>query len=223
MATHIALLGARQTGKTTLAQTLAEGLEQANVGPVAWVPAPTTPPEPDLGSIASMDRYRQAALAQAQATDRCARAVGPHGWVVTDTPALQFRALHPGLCDPPPPSTERGPCPETPLWLLMGMDLPTATHPAWDTALRQALALDGTPVQTIYGQGADRVHAAWQALLAKLGPSHPASNAIQNIAKNTENESGRRLKSLQFKPVCENCGNAECEHRLFRQLIAGRR
>jgi hypothetical protein len=191
----IALLGAPRTGKTTLAQALARGLEQAQVGPVVLVPDP-------------------ALAAQTQATAQGLQTAGPQGWVVIDNPAL-------GQTGANPFADAAAPWPD--LMLLMGLDLPGATHPDVDQAIRQRVLGAPTPLHTVYGEGTDREQAAWQALLARLGPGHAALNAIENIAAHAYSESARRLKSLQFKPVCENCGNAECEHRLFQQLIAGRR
>lgn len=206
----IALLGAPRTGKTTLARTLAQGLKQAQVGPVVLVADPLSADHPNLAPPPPLAECQAAALAQAQATAQGMQTAGPQGWVVIDIPTPL------GL---PPFSL-----PTTPsLRLLMGLDLPPcATHTDQDNALRQALARQATPVHTIYGEGSDREQAAWQTLLGRLGSGHPAANAIEKIAAHAYSESARRIKSLQFKPMCENCGNAECEHRLFRQLIAGR-
>lgn len=209
----IALLGAPRTGKTTLAQALAQGLEQAQVGPVVLVADPLSPAHPNPDEPPSLAECQAAARAQAKATAQGMQTAGAQGWVVIDIPTPL------GL---PPFSL-----PTTPsLLLLMGLDLACATQPDADSALRQALAGGPspvhTPIHTVYGQGSERAQAAWQALLGRLGSGHPAANTIESVAAHAYPESARRLKSLQFKPVCENCGNAECEHRLFRQLIAGR-
>ncbi|GAB4091020.1 hypothetical protein [Hydrogenophaga soli] len=206
----IALLGARHTGKTTLAQALARGLEQAQVGPVVLVADLLSPRHPNPDEPPSLAECQAAAHTLTLATAQGMQTAGAQGWVVIDIPTPL------GL---PPFSL-----PTTPsLLLLMGLDLPPcATHTDQDNALRQALARQATPVHTIYGEGSDREQAAWQTLLGRLGSGHPAANAIKKIAAHAYSESARRIKSLQFKPMCENCGNAECEHRLFRQLIAGR-
>lgn len=180
MAFVIALVGAQGSGRSTLAQALAQGLQQAGLGPVArslqW---PSDPPDP------------------------------PADW-------LLLEGLTPSdLADVPCAEGDR-------LVLLMGLDRPSAVQQTQDRQWRQALLQQAVPHQTVYGQAQERTHAAWLALASHLGVGHWAHDALQTIANHSGGKSAERLKSLQFKPVCENCGSAECEHRLFRRLIAGR-
>ncbi len=95
------------------------------------------------------------------------------------------------------------------LVLLTGLDLPTSDLPPaeqarQDSALRAALQAAGLGWRVVYGQGAERLGNALQAV-AEVAPW-----AWQ--ASVSESEAGR-WQRLQAN--CEKCGDAACEHRLF--------
>lgn len=104
------------------------------------------------------------------------------------------------------------------LTLLMGLDLPwvadglcrdgPTARQATDTLLRARLEQAGISFQTIYGTGQARVSQALRALGAAMGRPLLAQDPFW--------EQGRRRWN------CEKCSDPECEHRLFRDLIAQR-
>jgi HTH-type transcriptional repressor of NAD biosynthesis genes len=104
------------------------------------------------------------------------------------------------------------------LTLLMGLDLPwvpdglfrdsPAARQTTDAILRARLEQAGISFQTIYGSGEARVQQALRTLGAAMG--HPL------VAQDPFWEQGRRRWN------CEKCSDPECEHRLFRDLIAQR-
>ncbi|HYF20159.1 MAG TPA: ATP-binding protein [Ramlibacter sp.] len=78
--------------------------------------------------------------------------------------------------------------------LLMGLDLPGAGHEAEDARLRQSLQQAGVAWQVVYGSGPNRLRAA----LAALGAAP------------------REEAPVRWTWNCERCGDADCEHRLFK-------
>jgi thymidylate kinase len=97
--------------------------------------------------------------------------------------------------------------------LLCGLDLmlaPSDVHQKADEALRQALTQQHTAFQVVYGQGAERfTHALYAAAL------RAQALGLEALAANM-----RQLQPLRWTGACEHCADADCEHRLFSQLIA---
>lgn len=97
------------------------------------------------------------------------------------------------------------------LTLLAGLDLPwvadgfqrdgAAMQQRIDARLRQVLLEARLPFVTIYGQGAQRLEAALQAV-----------DRAQGIARD------RHTEGPAWVWVCDSCSDAECEHRLFSRL-----
>jgi len=89
---------------------------------------------------------------------------------------------------------------------LSGLCLLLAGGPE-DTTLRETLARAGLAYSVLYGDAAQQAAAAW-ALLAPL---------VGVPASATE-------PSPRAGPIwrCEKCSDPECEHRLFRDLLARR-
>jgi nicotinamide riboside kinase len=99
------------------------------------------------------------------------------------------------------------------LTLLMGLDLPAhdaqvddgAARAAMDAHLREVLTQAGASWRVIYGQGPERVQQALQAVAAVL------PWAWTDTAR--EEDIGRWAR---LRASCEKCGDADCEHRLFK-------
>jgi len=91
------------------------------------------------------------------------------------------------IADDPPPVQCRG----FDFTLLMGVDL-AGSDEAADALLRQALQDAGVAYQVIYGTGPARLRAA----MAIVEPSPQAPK--------------------RWTWNCDRCGDADCEHRLFR-------
>lgn len=209
----VALLGGESSGKSTLARQLHEALAAQGLATAlvpehlrAWCEAAGRAPL----------AHEQAAIAAEQtALIEQARA----GVVIADTTALVVAAYSEHYFG------DRSLWPEAiaaqrriGLTLLMGLDLPwqsdgffresPAVSEAIDALLRRELQAAGVAYQTIYGQGPQRLRAALAAVATALGrdllPDDPA------------------LRKGTGRWQCEACSDPECEHRLFRALIARR-
>ena len=77
-----------------------------------------------------------------------------------------------------------------------------------DTILRARLEQAGVTYQTVYGRGNERTSQALRTVSARMGLAMKAQDPFW--------EQGRRRWN------CEKCSDPECEHRLFRDLIAQR-
>ena len=235
MAFTVALLGAECTGKTTLAKQLVDGLRAAQLGPVAlaseslrgWCQAHgRTPEAPEQAHIAQL---------QAQAMAKAQQQVGPSGWVVADTTPLQTAAYSHAYfaSDALDEHAAAHHSQQVQLTLLMGLDLPwqadgflrdgPALQTRTDQHLRHVLHMHRLPHQVVYGTGPAREGSAWLALAAHPSMQKTAQLAFKTIAEKLMEKSGRFPKNVPFMPMCEHCDNAECEHRLFTRLTAGRR
>ena len=99
--------------------------------------------------------------------------------------------------------------------LLMGLDLPWIgdgfqrdgphVREPVDNALRQSLGLAGLPYQVVYGLDAQRLENAFFCI------SQQAPNWAKPLT--------RPEPTVRWKGPCETCGDGDCEHRLFTQLI----
>ena len=96
--------------------------------------------------------------------------------------------------------------------LLCGLDLtgtPSELQHTSDQALRDALTQQHTAFQVVYGQGAER---CTQALYA-------AAQRAQALGRADLAAHMRQAQPLRWTGPCENCADADCEHRLFSQLL----
>lgn len=94
------------------------------------------------------------------------------------------------------------------LTLLMGLDLPagaSAMTRAVDARLRETLTRNGTSWRVIYGQGPERLQQGLQAVAAVLPWAWSETAREEDIGR------WSRLRAS-----CDKCGDADCEHRLFR-------
>jgi len=205
----IAVLGARGTGKTELANALASRLLQRGVAAsLVADPAP------------SSRTYQEMAAAAFEQTNRIA-AAARRGVVIADSTALtnavegEMRFGDASLYEHALAAHR-----SHAVTLLMALDLPQAegSTPAdlakaeqTDALLRTALARAGSPFAVIHGRGAERLASAWNAINARAEDAGVSSSSGRTA-------SGERA---WFWP-CDKCSDPACEHRLFRDLIAGR-
>jgi nicotinamide riboside kinase len=203
----IAVLGARGTGKTELANALALRLLQRGIAAeLVTDPAPRSP------------TYQEQAEAAFEQTNRIAEAAR-RGVVIADSTALatavdaDMRFGDTALYDHALAAHR-----SHAITLLMALDLPPtdaapdvlAAEKA-DALLRAALARAGSPYAVIHGRGPERLASAWNAINARAEDAGVSSSSGRTA-------SGERA---WFWP-CDKCSDPACEHRLFRDLIARR-
>lgn len=203
----IALLGAESTGKTTLASELGTALK-AGGSAVAIVPEYLREFCDANGRTPRRDEQRRIAAEQ---TRRIAAAAAGHEIVVADTSALMIAVYSDhvfgdlGLYDEALAAHAR--CDLTLVtaldlpWVADGLnrDGPHVRMPV-DTKLRAALARAGLDYAVVAGAGDARLQAALAATRRALAPP-------------TAGDPARR-----WLPVCERCGDADCEHRLLPRV-----
>ena len=224
---RIALLGAESTGKTSLSLRIAQALQlmglEASVVPEVlreWCDEQGRTPL----------QHEQARIAQLQAD----RTFGLRsGWVIADTTPLmtavysdfifQDKSLyaealvHQAKFD---------------LSLVMGLDI------AWtpdglqrdgahvrepvDTLIRQALQSASIPFKVIYGQSDARLNAALMAIQEGLsnrqgdGGPHFASFKLAQTQRDLA-QYGLNQGKTAWR--CDLCSDADCEHKLFSDLL----
>ena len=221
--TRIALLGAESTGKTQLSLGLAQALRErghaVHVVPEflrTWCDQQGRTPEP----------HEQAGIAHQQAM-----AVLAHqsGTVISDTSPLMtavyshklfndeslyaFAFAHQRLFD---------------MTLLTGLDLPWVpdglqrdgphVREPIDAMVRAALQVAGIAYKVIYGQEEERLH---NALLA-LGPDTHSVDPVLLAAQMARTQGQYALNQGRTVWACDKCSDADCEHRLFTDLLNGR-
>jgi hypothetical protein len=93
------------------------------------------------------------------------------------------------------------------LVLLCGLDLaPASEHQqASDSELRVSLVQQKHVFQVVYGQGTQRLDNALFCIARQL----------PQLAHSL----GRQEVVAKWQGACETCGDGECEHRLFTQLV----
>lgn len=213
---RIALLGAESSGKTALSLALVQSL-RAHGLTIALVPEVLRAWCAHAGR--TPHAHEQMAIAQEQAArvDQAEQACPNAHCVIADTTPLMvavysellfadhslydFALHHQRSYD------------QT---LLMGLDLPWVAdglqrdgphvQAPVDGLVRAALERGGLPYQTVYGSGTARLAHAERALrsdarmAALIGRTADPSQAV--------------------RWSCDSCGDADCEHRLFRRLLA---
>lgn len=98
------------------------------------------------------------------------------------------------------------------LILLCGLDLAAAT-PAQlqaDQTIRQTLAEHALSFQVVYGEGTARVTNALFGLAQQA-----RAKGLDQLASQI-----RQPPVVRWTGPCESCGDADCEHQLFSQLLA---
>jgi len=222
--TRIALLGAESTGKTQLGLALARALRARDqeVHLVSeylrtWCDAQGRTPEP----------HEQAQIAQQQAD-----AVLQHtsGTVIADTTPLMtavyshklfndeslyaMAAAHQRMYD---------------MTLVTGLDLPWVAdglqrdgphvREPVDALLRAALHSAGVAYKVVYGQGEERLNNALLALGWDDKVANPLRHPMMSAAQTTRTQAQYALNRGRTAWACDKCSDAECEHRLFTDLL----
>ncbi|RZL68032.1 MAG: ATPase [Variovorax sp.] len=214
----IAVLGAESTGKTALVGAIAERLaaEGATVTRVdeylrEWCDREGRTPRPD----------EQAAIA-AEQTRRIDEA-STHGLVVADTTALMTAVYSDLLFDDSAPYAlalaVQGRYAVTLLtaldipWVADGLqrDGPHVREPV-DAKVRAALARAGVAYTVVHGIGDERLANAWNAI-----------NSIAASSSGVGAEGRFGLENAAWSWACDKCSDPDCEHRLFSDLVAGKR
>lgn len=224
--TRIALLGAESTGKTQLSLALAQALRARGqtVHLVSeylrtWCDAQGRTPKP----------HEQAQIAQQQAD---AVVQHTHGTVIADTTPMMtavyshklfndeslyaMAAAHQRLFDTTLVTGLDLP------WVADGLqrDGPQVREPV-DAMLRDALQKAGVAYKVVYGQGEERLTNALLALGWKEtpSPSPAAGNEGLSATQTTRSQAQYRLNRGRTAWNCDKCSDADCEHRLFSDLL----
>jgi nicotinamide riboside kinase len=207
---RIALLGAESTGKTQLSLALAHclrarGQEVHLVSEYlrSWCDAQGRTPEP----------HEQAQIAQQQAG-----AVLQHtsGTVIADTTPLMTAVYsHKLFNDESLYAMAQAHQRVYDMTLITGLDLPWVAdglqrdgpqvREPVDALLRAALNSAGVAYKVVYGQGPERLNNALLALGGELSPQRVEAQYALNRGRTAW--------------ACDKCSDAECEHRLFSDLL----
>jgi nicotinamide riboside kinase len=203
----VALLGAKGTGKTTLAHELAAALAGPDTR-TTWVPEALRAWCDAAGRTPA--RHEQAAIAEQQA-GRIAVAAAGHDIVVTDSTALMVAVRSDLIFSDPSllasaAATQR----RYGLTLLTALDLPCPAdgqhrddepgRGAVDAGLRRELMRHGIAFSVVRGTGPTRLQNALAAVTAARRPPAAAGPTVR------------------WRHVCARCGDPDCE----RHLLAGR-
>ncbi len=213
----IAMLGTESTGKTTLAQALAERIAQETGLATTWVPEALRRWCDAQGRTPRADEQR--GIVDQQHADISA-AMQNHPVVVTDTTAL-MTAVYSSLLfndrslDAPAVVAHRN---QVALSLLTAIDIPwqpdgqqrdgPQMRGPVDSALRRMLIENRLPWSLVSGLGPARVESALDAVAPLLrSRAAPRGGLFTRLAQ--------RDSALPPGPwVCEKCDQPECEHAL---------
>lgn len=203
----IAILGAECTGKTRLAQALAEQLA-GRYPTIVWIPEYLREWCDAHGRTPRADEQAHIAQVQLQRVQAHAAA----GIVLADTTPLLTAVYSDVLFgDHSLYAVALAHQCDFDLTLLTGLDLPweadgiqrdgAAARAQVDRRLREVLLQNGIAFSTVYGAGAARTQNALQAIDYALG---------------TPRTGGARSN---WRWPCDKCSDPECEHRLFSALL----
>jgi hypothetical protein len=222
--TRIALLGAESTGKTQLSLALAQALRARGqtVHLVSeylrtWCDAQGRTPKP----------HEQAQIAQQQADSVLQHTSGT---VIADTTPMMtavyshklfndeslyaMAAAHQRLFDTTLVTGLDLP------WVADGLqrDGPQVREPV-DAMLRAALQNAGVAYKVIYGQGDERLNNALLALGCKDEGFHAQDPSLLRAAQSTRTQGQYAINRGRTAWNCDKCSDADCEHRLFSDLL----
>ena len=96
--------------------------------------------------------------------------------------------------------------------LLCGLDLgvASAVQVRADQVIRQNLLAQSLSFQVVYGEGLARVKNALFGLAQEA-----RSRGLEQLASQI-----RQPPAVRWTGACDSCGDGDCEHRLFSQLLA---
>jgi nicotinamide riboside kinase len=201
---NIAILGAKGTGKTQLAQALVKALAEP-AGGAHWVPATQPEWRDKRGRTPEADAQSAFAATQIHRVNTAPAA----RFLLSDTTALMTAIYSELLFDdaslyPDALAHHR----DYELTLVMGLDLPWVANDIQpddsiararvDARLRQVLQEAALNYVVVYGQGAARTDCALQA-----------------IAHHADLPSQTPRPALPWQWNCDKCSDGACEHRMF--------
>jgi nicotinamide riboside kinase len=220
----IALLGAESTGKSELAQELTAHLQRIGYSTIAvdeylreWCELHARTPRQD----------EQAHIAQTQQERIDAAAKQAH-WVIADTTPLMTAVYSEFIfADTSLHASALAYQRSFDLTLITGLDMPWEAdgiqrdgehvRAPVDSLLRSLLQQAGIAYEVIYGSGSQRSANALNAI-NRLGMSTNTMNSIASSADSMSANSQKDFKKWQWN--CEKCSDPDCEHQLFRKLVA---
>ena len=226
---RVALLGAESTGKTSLSQYITEAL-LAQGQMATYVPEVLRDWCQKYGRTPAFHEQRDIAKQQAERIFSI-----QEGWVIADTTPL-MTAVYSDYVFQDPSLYEQAleQQAQFDLTLVMGLDV------AWvpdglqrdgehvrepvDHLIRQAMTQKQLPFKVIYGQGEARLNAALLAISQGIANLHEpldlkfSAPGLQPTQTQRE-VSQYGLNQGQTAWRCDLCSDAECEHRLFSDLL----
>lgn len=188
----VAIVGAESTGKTTLAQALAERLRRETGTRVAWVPEVLR--QWCQANGRTPQAHEQPAILRAQ-HERMDQAAAAHDWVVADTTGL-MTAVYSGFVFGDRSLDERAALlhrRSVQLTLLTAIDLPWVAdglqrdgpqvREPVDHAVRALMQRHGIAYSVVGGEGPARLERAWAAVqsLRAAGATPAASGAARGL------------------------------------------
>jgi nicotinamide riboside kinase len=224
---RIALLGAESTGKTDLSLAIAQALQSLGIDAIV---IPETLREWCDQKGRTPLQHEQADIAEQHA----ARIFSiQSGWVIADTSPLMTAVYSDYIFqDTGLYAMALAHQTKFDLTLVMGLDI------AWvpdglqrdgahvrepiDNLLRQALQQAQVPFKVIYGKGDGRLTAALLAIREGLGHlSEDLAYKLSSLqaAQTVRTESQYGLNKGKTAWRCDLCSDAECEHKLFSDLL----
>ncbi len=224
---RIALLGAESTGKTQLSWGIAEALQSLGLH-VTVVPE-------TLREWCEAHNRTPLAHEQLEIAQQHAQRIFSidHGWVIADTSPL-MTAIYSDFIFQDKSLYAQALLEQASfdITLVMGLDLEwiadglqrdgAHVREPVDSLLRQALQSAGLPFKVIYGQSDARLSAALMAiqnglhgLSPELGKNLASIQAIQS--QRDVNQYGLNQGKMVWR--CDLCSDADCEHKLFSQLL----
>ncbi len=224
---RIALLGAESTGKTSLSIGIAKALQSLGMNVIT---VPETLREWCDAHGRTPEVHEQANIAKRQAERIFSIS---DGWVIADTSPLmtavysdyifqdkglyQQALAHQAAFD---------------LTLLMGLDLEWVAdglqrdgehvREPIDTLLRQALQSAKLPFKVIYGRSEARLSAALMAIQEGVGAASTDLGLHLETFKSLQSQRDVGQYGLNKGKTdwrCDLCSDAECEHKLFSDLL----
>lgn len=224
---RIALLGAESTGKTQLSIGIAAALQSIGL-------AVTVVPE-TLREWCETRQRTPLAHEQLDIAQQHAQRIFSidHGWVIADTSPL-MTAVYSDFIFNDKSLYQQALLEQASfdITLVMGLDLEwmadglqrdgAHVREPVDSLLRQALQSAGLPFKVIYGQSEARLSAALMAIQNGVRGLRP--ELAQNLASLQATQAQRDMSQYglnQGKMVwrCDLCSDADCEHKLFSQLL----
>jgi nicotinamide riboside kinase len=215
----VGILGAESTGKTLLAQALADALTQRHGLRATWVPEVLREWCDEHGRTPRRDE--QAGIAAAQ-TARIADAARTHEMVLADTTALMTAVYsHTVFGDDSLDAMAVAAHRTCQVTLLTGLDMPWEpdglqrdgphVRAPVDDRLRALLGAHGIAHSLVLGAGAQRLQAALDALQRHLPMAGvPAPEADDHA------EAAALARWRRWRRLCERCGDPACEQALLR-------